>query len=92
MLAGHLKMTVGELEQRMDSRELSEWLAFARYYQPLDNSWAQAGVIASATLAPYSKKGHCPKPADFIPTEQPPQHRTQMLDVLAQMKHDLDGK
>lgn len=92
MLAGHLKMTVGELEQRMDSRELSEWLAFARYFQPLDNSWAQAGVIASATLAPYSRRGHCPKPADFIPLEPAPQHRSQMLEVLAQMKKDLDGK
>jgi hypothetical protein len=92
MLAGHLGMTVGELEQRMDSRELSEWLAFARYYQPLDNSWAQAGVIASAVLAPYSKRGQSPKPADFIPTDSPPQHRTQILDVLAQMKRDLDGK
>jgi hypothetical protein len=92
MLAGHLGMTVGELEQRMDSRELSEWLAFARYYQPLDNSWAQTGVIASAVLAPYSRRGHMPKPADFVPTEAPPQHRSQLLDVLAQMKNDLDGK
>jgi hypothetical protein len=92
MLASHLKMTVGELEQRMDSRELSEWLAFARYFQPLDNSWAQTGVLASATLAPYSRKGQCPKPMDFVPMERPPQHKTQMLDVLAQMKKDLDGK
>jgi hypothetical protein len=92
MLASHLRMTVGELEERMDSRELSEWLAFARYFQPLDNSWAQAGVIASATLAPYSKRGTCPKPSDFVPLEKPPQHKTQMLDVLMQMKKDLDGK
>jgi hypothetical protein len=92
MLAGHLGMTVGELEQRMDSRELSEWLAFARYFQPLDNSWAQTGVLASAVLAPHSRRGHMPKPADFIPTDSPPQHKTQMLDVLAQMKQDLDGK
>lgn len=92
MLAGHLKMTVGELEQRMDSRELSEWLAFARFYQPLDNSWAQTGVLASSVLAPYSRRGHVPKPQDFIPIEAPPQHRTQMLDVLSQMKRDLDGR
>jgi len=92
MLAGHLKMTVGEIEERMDSHELSEWLAFARYFQPLDNSWAQTGVLASAVLAPHSRRGQCPKPRDFIPTERPPQHKTQMLDVLAQMKMDLDGK
>jgi hypothetical protein len=92
MLAGHLKMTVGELEQRMDSRELSEWLAWARFFQPLDNSWAQTGILASVTLAPHARRGHAPKPSDFIPTERPPQHPSQMLSVLAQMKQDLDGK
>lgn len=89
MLAGHLGMTVGELELRMDSRELSEWLAFARYYQPLDNSWAQAGLMASAVLAPHSKRGSCPSPNDFIPVEKPPQHQSQILSVLEQMKRDL---
>jgi len=92
MLAGHLKMTVGELEQRMDSIELSEWLAFARFYQPLDNSWAQAGLLASAVLAPHARRGKSPSPSDFIPTEKPPQHKTQMIDVLSKMKRDLDGK
>ena len=92
MLAGHLRMTVGELEQRMDSVELSEWLAWARYFQPLDNSWAQMGMLASAILAPHTRRGQCPKPKDFIPIERAPQHKTQMLDVLAQMKMDLDGK
>lgn len=89
MLAGHLKMTVGELERRMDSRELSEWLAFARYFQPLDNSWAQTGVIASAALAPYCKRGATPRPADFVPIAPAPQHPTQMTDVLFKMKKDL---
>lgn len=92
MLAGHLKMTVGELEQRMDSIELSEWLAFARYYQPLDNSWAQTGLLAAVTLAPHCKRGHTPSASDFVPIEKPPQHKTQILAVLQQMKKDLDGK
>lgn len=92
MLAGHLKMTVGELERRMDSHELTEWLAFARYYQPLDNSWAQAGLLASVSLAPHSRRGNCPTPEDFIPVEKPPQHKTQIFSVLEQMKQDLDGK
>ena len=85
-------MTVRELEDRMDSVELSEWLAFARYFQPLDNSWAQCGMLASAVLAPHVRKGQTPKPRDFIPLEKPPQHKTQMIDVLVQMKRDLDGK
>lgn len=29
-MAGHLGMTVGELLRRMDSRELSEWMAYGR--------------------------------------------------------------
>lgn len=92
MLAGHLKMTVGELEQRMDSRELSEWLAFARYFQPLDNSWAQTGILASVALAPHTRRGNCPSPNEFIPVEKPPQHKLQMQSVLEQMKRDLEGK
>lgn len=92
MLAGHLKMTVSELEQRMDSRELSEWLAWARYFQPLDNSWAQTGILASVSLLPHLRRGQAAKPSDFIPTERPPQHKSKMLDVLNQMKMDLDGK
>jgi hypothetical protein len=92
MLASHLRMTVGQLEREMDSHELSEWLAFARYYQPLDNSWAQTGLLASSVLAPHVRRGHTPSPQDFIPLEKPPQHKTQMLTVLEQMKQDLDGK
>lgn len=92
MLAGHLGMTVGELEQRMDSHELSEWLAYARYFQPLDNSWAQTGLLASIGLAPHSRRGQCPAPTEFIPVERPPQHKTQILTVLEQMQRDLGGK
>lgn len=92
MLASHLRMTVGQLEREMDSHELSEWLAFARYYQPLDSSWAQTGLLASVTLAPHVRRGHAPSPQDFIPIEKPPQHKSQMLSVLEQMKRDLDGK
>jgi hypothetical protein len=90
MLAGHLKMTVGEIEERMDSRELSEWLAYHRFFRPLDDSWAQAGTIASAVLLPHVRRGQAPRPADFVPLEQPPQHKTQILDVLARMKADLE--
>jgi len=89
MLAGHLRMTVGQIEREMDSHELTEWLAWARYFQPLDNSWAQTGLLASVALAPHTRRGQAPKPRDFIPIEKAPQHKTQILDVLAQMKQDL---
>jgi hypothetical protein len=92
MLASHLRMTVGELEQRMDSRELSEWMAWATYFQPLDNSWATTGVLASAIYAPHCKRGNIPKPTDFYPVIKPPQHKLQMQSVLQQMKSDLESK
>lgn len=71
-------MTVRELERRMDSRELSEWIAYTRYYQPLPDPWRQTGLIASAVLAPHSPRGRAPKAADFVPVETPPQHPEQM--------------
>ncbi len=91
-LAGHLGMTVAEIETQMDSHELSEWFVYSRYFQPLDNSWMQAGLVASATLAPYSRRGHAAKVSDFYPVESPPQHKSQMADVIRRMKQELDGK
>jgi hypothetical protein len=54
-LAGHLGMTVRELSRRMDSQELSEWVAFTRYYHALPDPWQQTGLLTSAVLAPYSE-------------------------------------
>jgi hypothetical protein len=52
----------------------------------------QAGLVASATLAPYSRRGHAAKVSDFYPVESPPQHKSQIADVLRRMKQELDGK
>jgi len=81
-------MTVSEIETRMDCRELAEWMAYARFFQPLSSSWEETGVIASAVLAPYSKH-RPPKAWDFVPVDAPPQHRTQIDDAILQMKRDL---
>lgn len=89
-LAGHLQMTVSEIEQRMDSHELAEWICYARFYRPLNDSWQQMGTLASAILAPYSKRGASAKPDDFIPIDKPPQHKTQITDALARLKADLE--
>lgn len=78
-------MTVRELSQRMDSQELAEWITMHRYFSPLPDTWRQTGLLASASLAPYCSKGRTPKPDDFVPVEDPPQHESQMLDVLAEM-------
>lgn len=70
----------------MDSRELSEWIAFHRYFMPLPDSWQQTGIIASCSLAPYSKKNRQPKASDFVPIEKPPQHVLQDQNVWLQLK------
>ena len=89
-LAGHLGMTLGELFQRMDSREFSMWMAFHTYYEPLGGEWQQTATLAAAVLAPYCRRGSTPDPEDFIPIhKKKPQHKSQISDVLKQMAADL---
>jgi hypothetical protein len=82
-------MTVGEIERRMSSRELGEWMAFTRYYQAIPDSWAETGLTVSAILAPYSKEGKAPRASDFNPIEEPPQHEVQARDVILDLKKQL---
>lgn len=90
-LAGHLKMTVKELESRMDSKELTEWLAFDRYYEPIGNDWLKTGYIVASVLAPHAKKA--PSPNDFVPTAgPPPMHSSQIGSELEKMIKDLNGE
>lgn len=84
-LAGHLGKSLREIEA-LDCDELAHWMAYHRFFRPLNDPWQHAGIVASATLAPYSKRGRQPKPKDFIPTETPPQHRHQMHDELQKLK------
>lgn len=91
-LAGHLGMTVSELSRRMDSRELSEWMAYTRYYEAIPNSWAETGLLVSALLAPHTAKGKLPKPSDFIPIESPPQHETQARDLMMDLMKQLGAE
>lgn len=89
-LASHLKKTVAEIDE-MDSREFSQWMAYSRWFRPLDNPWIQTGMIASAVLAPYSRK--VPSATDFVPIEdKAPQHPTQIEQTLRQMAADLGKK
>ena len=90
-LAGHLRMTLEQIDA-MDSREFSRWIAFSRWFSPLEDSWTQTGMLASAMLAPYCPKGKTPTAGDFIPIEdKAPKHWTQIHSVLEQMKKDLEG-
>lgn len=80
-LAGHLKKTLAEID-RMDSREFSMWIAYSRWFRPLEDTWLQTGMQISATLAPYSKVKP-PNPEDLIPIDSlTPQHPTQVVDNL----------
>lgn len=81
-------MPACELCKRMDSRELTEWIAFTRYWRALPDEWQQTGLIVSSLLAPYSKDT-VPKPSDFNPVEKPPQHESQDLTALTQLRRAL---
>lgn len=62
-------MTVGELLARISSRELSEWIEYAKM-EPFGEERAdlRAGIIASTFANLYRKKGKKPlQPQDFMP-------------------------
>jgi hypothetical protein len=89
-LASHLKKTVAEIDA-MDSREFSQWMAYTRWFRPLDNSWQQTGMVVCSILAPYSKTP--PDPDSFIPIEgMAPKHPTQIQDTIRRMAQDLGQK
>ena len=79
-------MTLRELSERMDSREFSLWIAFHRFYEPLPEPWYEAGVVASAAVAPYCKPGNRPKASDFVPIEQPVSHECQIQETLKMLQ------
>jgi hypothetical protein len=85
-------MTVAELCERMDSRELSEWYAYVAHFRgPLDDPWQQAGVVATAVLTPHTRPGRRPKPSDFVPVTAPPQHELQVAAKMQQLARLLGG-
>lgn len=86
-----MKKTLAEIDQ-MSSLEFSQWIAWARFFQPLDDPWAQTGLLASASLAPHCGRRKAPTPQDFVPLERAPMHKTQINDVLRQMQRDINGK
>lgn len=79
-------MTQGELCRRMTSEELSEHVAYVRWYSALPDSWSQTGLIVASLMAPHCEKGRRPKPSDFVPTERPPQHKSQDLAALMELR------
>lgn len=82
-------MTVAELCRRMDSQELSEWIAYTRYFKALPDSAREAALLTAAVLAPHSPKGKAPRMQDFLPLEEPPQHSDQQRAVLLDLRRQL---
>lgn len=79
-------MTQGELCRRMTSAELSEHIAYTRWFSALPDSWRQNGLVVAALLAPHCEKGKRPKPDDFVPVERPPQHESQDMASLMELR------
>ena len=89
-------MTVAELGERMSSRELGEWIAFARC-EPFGDARAdlRAGIIASAVVNVHrSKKDDALRPDAFMPDfYRPPVSEaavdtaldTQILEVMGKL-------
>ena len=83
-------MKLEDVLTTMSSREFAYWQAYHRYYEPVGGEWDMAGLVASATLAPYCPRGSTPKPKDFIPVMKPPQHPIQMLEQLRLIKEAVE--
>lgn len=81
-LAGHLGMTVGELERRMSAREFAEWLAYWRVEPPWD-PWRAFGVAMATIVGLWSKSK--PKPEDFMPRARPKPKRQTVRQMQAAM-------
>lgn len=81
-------MTVGELLERMDSVEFSEWIAVDRYYERIGDDWLQTGILAAAALAPYSKSVLDPRKIIGL-DDHAPRHATQDADALRRLQADL---
>lgn len=79
-------MTQGELCRRMTSAELSEHIAYTRWFAALPDPWQQTSLLAAALLAPHCEKGKRPKPADFNPVDKPPQHESQDFAALMNLR------
>lgn len=89
MLAGYLGMSVKRCQQEIDSDEFANWLAWYRI-DPFgeQRSDLRAGIIASATLAPYRKPGSkAAKPEDFMPFR--PERKPELM-TAAQLRAAMD--
>lgn len=88
-LAGHLKMTVRELGERMDSEELSEWMAYHHYYEQIPDINRSLAILTTAVVAGYARKGNVPDPKKFMGMGVAPTHAIQDEETLRMMVEQL---
>jgi len=89
LIARTLGMSIRNAQREIDSREFAEWVAEFRL-EPWGEirSDLRAGIVASAALAPWCKKGHEPRPIDMMPKfggvkSKPRQTEAEMKAVWA---------
>lgn len=87
-------MTVAELQVRISSRELTEWMAFYEL-EPFgsDAEYYKHGITASAVYNVHLKKGAKQiSPGDFIPKKKKPQTTKDMIAIAARATQIYGGK
>lgn len=87
---------MAELQQRMSSREFSQWMAFSRL-EPFGDERADLrnGIIAATIANTNLKKGQKPyTPLDFIPrfSNKPKQSSADQLALIEQLNEAFGGE
>jgi len=87
-------MTVGELLERISSRELTEWMAYAQVAPFGENIPYIGHAITASTIANVNRGKHKPYDyTDFMPTfEKKEQTVEEMIQFAAMMTVGLGGK
>jgi hypothetical protein len=85
-LALALGMTVKRLLSELDSRELTEWIAFDQV-NPLPNSWKQTARLCRTVMAASGNYDRVPDENIFIPAmKKPTQAEAEMIAELKKLQ------
>lgn len=80
-------MTVKEMLERMDSRELSEWYAYDQRW-PLPDSWQETARLCRIVMCASGnyKKNEIPDEIEFMPVAvRPEQSQDQIIAELMKL-------
>ncbi|MGE5619531.1 MAG: DUF4035 domain-containing protein [Sphingomonadaceae bacterium] len=89
-------MTVAELLSRISSRELTEWIEYAKL-EPFGEERAdlRAAIVAATIANVYRRKGSKPfKPSDFMPAFGPEEAQSveQQLGIVEMLNAAFGGR